>query len=128
MDGGNGPITAGHMGVSSLVAPWRIYHTELTRYRGKQSEHDYLPPPPFVPLNPSSISSQLPALLHAFYNARLESGMGISEDDPFDHAHSQIGSMGQIVMRNAPGQIKKKPREDVVRKPEPPKVRPKREP
>ena len=95
---------------------------------GKQSEYDYEPPPPFVPLNPSSISSQLPALLHAFFNARLESGFGVSEDDPFDHVHSQIGSMGQIVVKNAAGQIKKKPREEVIRKPDTPKARPKKEP
>ena len=69
---------------------------------------DYPPPPPLIPLNPSTLSSHVPALLHAFYAARLESGLSMTEDDPFDPSHSQIGSLGQIVVKNPPGTSTKK--------------------
>lgn len=75
---------------------------------------DYPPPPPFVPLNPSTIPTHLPALLHAFYAARIEAGKSVSEDDPFDPAHSQIGSLGQIVIKSqsaAAAQAAKRKRE-----------------
>ncbi len=39
----------------------------------------------------------------------MDSGLSITEDEPFDPAHSQIGSLGQIVVKSQPvGGTKKK--------------------
>ncbi|ORX39969.1 hypothetical protein BD324DRAFT_648586 [Kockovaella imperatae] len=122
-------------GLSSLTVPSSLFHGRRKRvanadqYGSKQADYDYPPPPPFVPLAPSAISAQLPALLHAFYASRLESGLGIQEDDPFDHVHSQIGSMGQIVVKSI-GVKKKRPEEveKADQQEEAKKVKPKKPP
>ena len=84
-------------------------------HREKNAEPDYPPPPPFIPLTSSAISN-LPALLHAFYAARLEAGLSISEDEPFDHTHSQMGPLGQITVKLPPAKKKKDDEAEAARK------------
>lgn len=79
---------------------------------------DYPPPAPFVPLSATSYQSTLPALFHSFFAARIEAGLGLG-DDAFDQVHSQIGPLGQIVIK-APAAPKKKP--EIVKKQKAPKV------
>lgn len=87
-------------------------------FRAKEEGPEYPPPPPFIPLSTNTYQSQLPALFHSFFAARLENGLGLA-DDGFDSTHSQIGPLGQIVVKNPPA-MKKKP--EVVKKPKPVKV------
>lgn len=84
---------------------------KLILSRTKVEEPDYPPPPPFVSLNPATLSTHLPALLHAFYASRMDSGLSITEDDPFDLAHSQIGSLGQIIVKSHSSLAAKKKKE-----------------
>lgn len=86
--------------------------------RAKEEGPEYPPPPPFIPLSSTTYQSQLPALFHSFFAARLESGLGLA-DDGFDNTHSQIGPLGQIIVKNPPA-MKKKP--EVIKKPKPVKV------
>ena len=79
----------------------------LTPCRPKEEGPEYPPPAPFVPLTPSTYQTQLPALFHSFFASRLEGGLGLN-DDVFDPTHSQIGSLGQIVIKNPPA-MKKRP-------------------
>ena len=81
--------------------------------RVKEDLPDYPPPPPFIPLNPTTLPTQLPALLHAFFAARMESGLGLADDVTFEPSRSQLGSMGQIVIKNAPSLPAKKKRPEV---------------
>jgi transcriptional activator SPT7 len=67
----------------------------------KEEGPEYPPPRPFLPLTNSSWQNQLPNLFHAFFNARQEAGQGF-QDEGFDHSHSQIGSLGQIVIKAPP--------------------------
>lgn len=78
---------------------------KLTSSR-KEEGPEYPPPRPFLHLTQSNWQNQLPTLFHAFFNARLEGGQGLA-DEGFDHSHSQIGSLGQIVVK-APPVMKKK--------------------
>jgi transcriptional activator SPT7 len=55
-------------------------------------------PPPFIPLSAPTYINQLPALLHAFFASRIESGLGLA-DEEFDGPQAQIGSLGQVVVR-----------------------------
>jgi hypothetical protein len=111
--------TAGGNGIWTMVKTGKqlrlpILSKLIVRfYSGKADLPDYPPPPPFVPLNPATISTQLPALLHAFYASRIESGLGVSEDDSFDATHSVIGSLGQIVVKNPNTGMKKKREREV---------------
>ena len=79
----------------------------LMEYRPKEEGPEYPPPPPFVPLTSTTYQTQLPALFHAFFASRIDSGQGLA-DDVFDPPHSQIGSLGQIVIKNPPA-MKKRP-------------------
>ncbi|WRT67212.1 uncharacterized protein IL334_004178 [Kwoniella shivajii] len=93
-------------GLSSLTVPSSLFYGRRKRLaaahgEGKEDLPDYPPPPPFIPLSPATIPTHLPALLHAFYATRMESGLSISEDDLFDPSHAQIGSLGQIIMKNS---------------------------
>lgn len=72
---------------------------------------DFAPPPPFIPLSPSTVFAHIPDLLRAFYDQRLQEGISIAEDDPFDQVHSQIGALGQIVVKDPPKERLKKRRE-----------------
>jgi transcriptional activator SPT7 len=112
-------VDAGHLGyvVSSLSSPlparplngFLTTHFADTRYcRGKANQPDFPPPPPFIPLNQNTLHTHLPALLHSFFAQRLESGLGLADDPAFDAAHTQIGSLGQIVSKTGPGVAKKK--------------------
>jgi len=67
----------------------------------KEEGPEYPPPRPFLPLSNSTWQNQLPNLFHAFFNARQEAGQGF-HDEGFDHSHSQIGSLGQIVIKAPP--------------------------
>jgi transcriptional activator SPT7 len=67
----------------------------------KEEGPEYPPPRPFLPLTNSTWQNQLPNLFHAFFNARQEAGQGF-QDEGFDHSHSQIGSLGQIVIKAPP--------------------------
>nr|XP_019042309.1 hypothetical protein I302_08911 [Kwoniella bestiolae CBS 10118]OCF21239.1 hypothetical protein I302_08911 [Kwoniella bestiolae CBS 10118] len=94
-------------GLSSLTVPSSLFYGRRKRLAAAQGDDkedlpDYPPPPPFIPLNISSIPTHLPALLHAFYAARMESGLSITEDDVFDPSHAQIGSLGQVIFKNPP--------------------------
>jgi len=84
----------------------------------KEEGPEYQPPRPFLPLSNSNWQNQLPTLFHSFFNARVEAGQGL-QDDGFDHSHSQIGSLGQIVIK-APPAMKKKV--EVEKKKKAPKV------
>ncbi|TYJ55382.1 hypothetical protein B9479_003885 [Cryptococcus floricola] len=96
---------AGENGMSTLSVPQSLFYgrkkrpTDHGRGSNGKSDLPYPPPPPFVTLSPITISTTVPALLHAFYNARVESGLSLSEDDAFDAAKAQIGSLGQIVIK-----------------------------
>ncbi|WVR05165.1 hypothetical protein IAU60_002177 [Kwoniella sp. DSM 27419] len=95
-------------GLSSLTVPSALFYGRKKRavdagLEGlKDSSLEYPPPPKFVPLVPSAIPTILPALLHAFYATRMEAGVTVTEDDPFDPSHAQIGSLGQIVVKGPP--------------------------
>ena len=87
----------------------------------KEELPDYPPPPSFIPLNASTISTHLPALFHGFFDQRIESGRGLADDVVFDPARSQIGTLGQIVVKNPPGTataIKKKRESEEAKKEE----------
>ena len=96
--------------------------------RAKEPEYDYPPPPSFIPLNHSSVFSQLPGLLHSFYTSRLESGQNVSEDDTFEHVHSQIGSMGQILEKKSGAKKKLTEGEKRERPDDLKKIKPKKPP
>ncbi|KAK6902974.1 hypothetical protein L486_06429 [Kwoniella mangroviensis CBS 10435] len=93
-------------GLASLTVPSSLFYGRRRRLAATHGEKedlpDYPPPPPFIPLSVSSIPTHVPALLHAFYAARMESGLSIIEDDVFDPSHAQIGSLGQIIVKNVP--------------------------
>ncbi|WWC61038.1 uncharacterized protein I303_103616 [Kwoniella dejecticola CBS 10117] len=93
-------------GLSSLTVPSSLFYGRRRRLAAAHDEKEDLPdypiPPPFIPLNATTIPTHLPALLHAFYAARIESGLSIVEDDIFDPAHGQIGSLGQIIVKARP--------------------------
>ncbi|WVF72103.1 hypothetical protein IAT40_006915 [Kwoniella sp. CBS 6097] len=95
-------------GLSSLTVPSSLFYGRRKRFGGnanggpKEDVLEYPPPPPFIPLNAATIPTHLPALLHAFYAARIEAGLSISEDDAFDLTRGTIGSLGQIVVKNPP--------------------------
>jgi transcriptional activator SPT7 len=112
-------VDAGHLGcvasTCGLLFPLDheaalLQPTSLTRhyFRGKANQPDYPPPPPFIPLNQNTLHTHLPALLHSFFAQRLESGLGLADDPAFDAAHTQIGSLGQIVSKTGPSVAKKK--------------------
>jgi len=88
-----------HADIAGYVLPY-IFRLHDANGSPKEDVLDYPPPPPFVPLNPNTLSAHIPALLHAFYAARLESGKGVSEDEPFDYTRSQISSLGQVIHKN----------------------------
>lgn len=69
----------------------------------KEDALAYAPPPPFIPLNSNTYKANTPALLHAFYASRIESGAGLDTDDAFDQTHATIGPLGQIVQKPLPG-------------------------
>lgn len=71
-----------------------------------KSDLAYPPPPSFIPLAATTLATHVPALLHAFYAARIEAGHSLDEDDVFEPAHSQIGSLGQILVKGKPGESK----------------------
>jgi hypothetical protein len=77
-----------------------LFWKPLTTSR-KEEGPEYPPPRPFLPLTNSTWQNQLPNLFHAFFNARQEAGQGF-QDEGFDHSHSQIGSLGQIVIKAPP--------------------------
>ncbi|WWC89960.1 uncharacterized protein L201_004889 [Kwoniella dendrophila CBS 6074] len=95
-------------GLSTLTVPSSLFYGRRRKLaaangEGKEDLPDYPPPPTFIPLNLNTLSTQLPGLLHQFFNTRFsDSGLTIIEDDLFDHSHSQIGSLGQIIYRNNP--------------------------
>ncbi|WWC69373.1 uncharacterized protein I206_103312 [Kwoniella pini CBS 10737] len=95
-------------GLSSLTVPSSLFYGRRRRLAAAHGEKedlpDYPPPPPFIPLNPTTIPTHLPALLHAFYAARIESGLSILEDDVFDPSQGQIGSLGQIIVKTQSSQ------------------------
>lgn len=68
-----------------------------------KSDLPYPPPPSFIPLAAVTLHTHVPALLHAFYAARIEAGLSLNEDDVFEPAHSQIGSLGQILVKGKIG-------------------------
>lgn len=74
----------------------------------KEDAPDYVPPPPFIPLNANTYKQHVPALLHAFYAQRLEKGLGFDADDAFDSVHATIGPLGQIVQKSAAAAAPKK--------------------
>ncbi|KAK4686338.1 transcriptional activator SPT7, partial [Tremellales sp. Uapishka_1] len=92
-------------GMTTLNVPTSVFYGRRKRLAdaalqgAKVDIPDYPPPPAFIPVNPSTLSSHLPGLLHAFYAARLESGMSMASDDPFDPSLSQIGPLGQIIAK-----------------------------
>ncbi|WVQ78346.1 hypothetical protein IAT38_000431 [Cryptococcus sp. DSM 104549] len=96
-------------GLSSLTIPQQVFYGRKKRLAdaaqsgAKDSLLPYPPPPPFIPLTIQTLPSHLPALLHAFYAARHEAGLPLGEDDPFDPAHAQIGSLGQVVVKSGKG-------------------------
>ncbi|WVQ71731.1 hypothetical protein IAR50_001272 [Cryptococcus sp. DSM 104548] len=96
---------AGENGMSSLSVPQSLFYGRKKRMaeqgRGGNGRPDlpYPPPPPFIALTPNTVSTNVPALLHAFYNARVESGFSLSDDDAFDNARAQIGSLGQVMVK-----------------------------
>ncbi|ODN83198.1 hypothetical protein L202_01386 [Cryptococcus amylolentus CBS 6039] len=96
---------AGENGMSTLSVPQSLFYgrkkrpTDHERGGNGKSDLPYPPPPPFVSLSPITISTTVPALLHAFYSARVESGLSLSEDDAFDAARAQIGSLGQVLIK-----------------------------
>lgn len=101
---------------------------------------DYPPPPPFVPLNPATYTSHVPALLHAFFAARIAEANAHAhaaqttangsmlgtvpppnaapgtkaqlEDTGFDAAQSQIGPLGHVVTKETNGPPAKKKKVD----------------
>lgn len=90
---------------------------------------DYPPPPPFAPLSANTLSNHLPALLHAFFAARIESGEGLADDEGFDPSHSQISSLGQVIVKNpltGAAAAKKKREEEKERAPAEKKPKPKK--
>jgi transcriptional activator SPT7 len=60
---------------------------------------DYALPPPLIPLNIATYTTELPGLLHAFFAARIEAGLGLEDDPAFDATHSIIGSLGQVSVK-----------------------------
>ncbi|WVO13938.1 hypothetical protein L204_101563 [Cryptococcus depauperatus] len=91
-------------GLSSLTIPQSLFYgrkKRLAESREGAGKPDllYPPPPPFVSLAASTLNIHIPALLHAFYAARIESGLPLGDNDPFDPLHTQIGSLGQIVVK-----------------------------
>lgn len=89
----------------------------LKKCSGKSDLPDFPPPPPFIPLNASTIQHHLPTLLHSFFMGRQESGAGLDDDEGFDTAHSQIGSLGQIINKAIHPVVPKKKKE-VVKNPD----------
>ncbi|OCF45433.1 hypothetical protein I317_00679 [Kwoniella heveanensis CBS 569] len=95
-------------GLSSLTVPSSLFYGRRKRFGGnanggaKEDALEYPPPPPFIPLNATTLPTHLPALLHSFYATRIEAGLSIAEDDAFDPTRATIGSLGQIVVKNPP--------------------------
>lgn len=75
-------------------------------FSADKSDLAYPPPPSFIPLAATTLYTHVPALLHAFYAVRIEAGHSLDEDDAFEVAHSQIGSLGQIVVKGKTGDSK----------------------
>ena len=98
---------AKEFGLTSLNVPSSLFYGRRKRQvqmgegARKEDEPEFPPPPPFVPLTQAAVSSSVPALLHAFFAQRIESGVGLADDEGFDPAHCQIGSLGQVVHRSA---------------------------
>nr|KIR85585.1 transcriptional activator SPT7 [Cryptococcus tetragattii IND107] len=99
-------------GLTSLTVPQSLFYGRRKRLAnsangaGGKSDLAYPPPPPFIPLAATTLTTHVPALLHAFYAARIEAGHSLDEDDAFEPAHSQIGSLGQILVKGKTGESK----------------------
>lgn len=66
---------------------------------GKADALDFTPPPPFIPLSLTTYQNYLPALLHAFFAARIEAGLGLEDSPNFETSHAVIGSLGQVSVK-----------------------------
>ncbi|KIR39329.1 transcriptional activator SPT7 [Cryptococcus deuterogattii 99/473] len=99
-------------GLTSLTVPQSLFYGRRKRLANSangaagKSDLAYPPPPSFIPLAATTLYTHVPALLHAFYAARIEAGHSLDEDDAFEVAHSQIGSLGQIVVKGKTGDSK----------------------
>ncbi len=100
-------------GLSSVTVPKSLFFGRRKRDAAalgpKAAEPDYAPPPPFIPLTAGTYKAATPGLLHAFYAERFETAPP-EGDDAFDPVHSNIGPLGQIVVKapqNAPAKKKK---------------------
>ncbi|WVQ87371.1 hypothetical protein IAS59_001095 [Cryptococcus gattii] len=99
-------------GLTSLTVPQSLFYGRRKRLANSangtagKSDLAYPPPPSFIPLAATTLATHVPALLHAFYAARIEAGHSLDEDDVFEPAHSQIGSLGQILVKGKPGESK----------------------
>jgi transcriptional activator SPT7 len=94
--------------MSSVTVPRALFfgrrrRAANTNVDGAADRPEYEPPPPVIPLSTTSYKLHTPALLHAFYAHRIESGHPIDKDDPFDQVHASIGPLGQIVVKPVPG-------------------------
>ncbi|OXG85835.1 transcriptional activator SPT7 [Cryptococcus neoformans Gb118] len=96
-------------GLASLTVPQSLFYGRRKRLANSangasgKSDLPYPPPPSFIPLAAATLHTHVPALLHAFYAARIEAGLSLNEDDAFEPAHSQIGSLGQILVKGKIG-------------------------
>ncbi|KAE8541103.1 hypothetical protein D1P53_002457 [Cryptococcus gattii VGV] len=99
-------------GLTSLTVPQSLFYGRRKRLANSangaagKSDLAYPPPPSFIPLAATTLTTHVPALLHAFYAARIEAGHSLDEDDVFEPAHSQIGSLGQILVKGKTGESK----------------------
>ncbi|EIW69413.1 hypothetical protein TREMEDRAFT_62279 [Tremella mesenterica DSM 1558] len=113
-------------GMQSLTVPSSVFYGRRKRdadasgLGSKIHQPDFPPPPPFIPLSTTTLHIQLPGLLHAFFATRIESGIGLVDDQGFDVQHSQIGMLGQVIVKNPPP-VKKKVVEEKEKKEKPPK-------
>lgn len=104
-------------GMRTLSVPSSVFYGRRKRQLdggaagAKGDGPDYPPPPPWIQLTPAVLQHHVPALLHAFFAARQESGLGLGDDEGFDPAHASIGSLGQIVNKSQHSLMMKKRKE-----------------
>ncbi|KAL7424033.1 Transcriptional activator spt7 [Cryptotrichosporon argae] len=108
-------------GLSSLSVPKSLFFGRRGRGPGVQADakedtFDFTPPPPFIPLSTQTLS-HLPALLHAFFAQRMETGLGLQDDVAFEPSQAQIGPLGQIVVKKEAKKTSKK--DESEKKPKP---------
>lgn len=104
-------------GLASVNVPRALFFGRRRRANAEAADDkadrpDYAPPPPVIPLSSTTYTLYTPGLLHSFYAQRIESGMGVDKDEPFDAAQGTIGPLGQIVLKPLPGATPAKKKKD----------------